>query len=294
VLPLLLGITIFSTSPYLFNAALGCTAYLVYLSKNNPARSHAQPKVQVQVRRSKGSWLAESDSDEEISYPPASTVPSYTTSLKLPSELIPSSPVPSTDANPGSLSPASAEPDSPNHTPRQWRRRHSPTPSTHTHTAINILPTPEAVSSPKMQGGHRSYPQSPTTPTFSPAKEHTGKLPFLSVYRAHMMIMTIHAILAVDFTVFPRWQGKCEDFGTSLVSESGVRPGGRLAELVRWTSASGRSCSLLESSRLDRLRASDSPEAVLSSPCSRLYGNRRLLLRSGWFVYSWSRGQTTL
>jgi phosphatidylinositol glycan class W len=32
------------------------------------------------------------------------------------------------------------------------------------------------------------------------------------------MVMTIHCILAVDFPVFPRWQGKCEDFGTSLVS----------------------------------------------------------------------------
>ena len=43
------------------------------------------------------------------------------------------------------------------------------------------------------------------------------RLPFLSVYRAHMMVMTIHCILAVDFPVFPRRMGKCEDFGTSLV-----------------------------------------------------------------------------
>lgn len=33
-----------------------------------------------------------------------------------------------------------------------------------------------------------------------------------------MMLMTVICILAVDFEVFPRWQGKCEDFGTSLVS----------------------------------------------------------------------------
>ena len=44
------------------------------------------------------------------------------------------------------------------------------------------------------------------------------RLPFLSVYRANMMVMTILCILAVDFPAFPRAQGKCEDFGTSLVS----------------------------------------------------------------------------
>ncbi len=42
-------------------------------------------------------------------------------------------------------------------------------------------------------------------------------LPFLTTYRAHMLLMTILAILAVDFPVFPRSLAKCESFGVSLV-----------------------------------------------------------------------------
>jgi glucosaminylphosphatidylinositol acyltransferase len=42
-------------------------------------------------------------------------------------------------------------------------------------------------------------------------------LPALTTYRAHMMLMTVLAILAVDFPVFPRELAKCETFGVSLV-----------------------------------------------------------------------------
>jgi phosphatidylinositol glycan class W len=45
----------------------------------------------------------------------------------------------------------------------------------------------------------------------------------LSTYRAHMMLVTVLAILAVDFPVFPRALAKCESFGVSF-----VRPAFRL------------------------------------------------------------------
>ncbi len=37
-------------------------------------------------------------------------------------------------------------------------------------------------------------------------------LPALTVYRSHMMLMTMLAIIAVDFPVFPRSLAKCETF----------------------------------------------------------------------------------
>lgn len=44
-----------------------------------------------------------------------------------------------------------------------------------------------------------------------------GPVPYLTIYRSHMILMTTIAILAVDFPVFPRRLAKCESFGVSLV-----------------------------------------------------------------------------
>ncbi|KAF7289950.1 Cytochrome P450 [Mycena indigotica] len=42
-------------------------------------------------------------------------------------------------------------------------------------------------------------------------------VPALTTYRAHMMLMTVLGILAVDFPVFPRALAKCESYGVSLM-----------------------------------------------------------------------------
>jgi len=67
---------------------------------------------------------------------------------------------------------------------------------------------------------HNNTQPLPTkTPPSNEAAVPVGpKLAGLSIYRAHMMLMTIIAILAVDFpSVFPRSLAKCESFGVSMV-----------------------------------------------------------------------------
>ncbi|PPR06511.1 hypothetical protein CVT24_002625 [Panaeolus cyanescens] len=63
-----------------------------------------------------------------------------------------------------------------------------------------------------------SQPSSPSVSHFAPRRfPKIAPLPALTTYRAHMMLMTILAILAVDFPVFPRQLAKCETFGVSLM-----------------------------------------------------------------------------
>lgn len=67
-----------------------------------------------------------------------------------------------------------------------------------------------------------SKTSSPTrTRQSSPARSSKASpmvsVPALTTYRAHMLLMTILSILAVDFPVFPRSLAKCETYGVSLV-----------------------------------------------------------------------------
>ena len=230
VLPLLLGITSLSSHPYALNAALLGCAWAVHAFRPREVTRRVN-------KRSQGKWLDESDSDEE----PAQNVTASSSATSWPLPRLSTSSSAASSAAPSPVDPPSAmssgttttgkvaSPDrleTPELSRRTFKRRHSPTPSTHTHTAIDISQTPETDKFPV--DNHPDYPPHPRArhhngtsgSTVSSSTTRSGHLPFLSVYRAHMMIMTILCILAVDFPVFPRSQGKCEDFGSSLVRRS--------------------------------------------------------------------------
>lgn len=91
--------------------------------------------------------------------------------------------------------------------------------------ALLLIPTLAVLQLPRAEIGTplpSNVPLSPsssksTSQTRQPSVEKISPLPALTTYRAHMMLMTVLAILAVDFPVFPRSLAKCETFGVSLV-----------------------------------------------------------------------------
>ena len=90
-------------------------------------------------------------------------------------------------------------------------------------TSLLLLIPPRESGTPLPSNADRlSRPSSPTqarqtASQAQPAKVSIAPLPVLTIYRAHMILMTILSILAVDFPVFPRSLAKCETYGVSLV-----------------------------------------------------------------------------
>ena len=75
---------------------------------------------------------------------------------------------------------------------------------------------------PHRESGASLPSNQPVSPTVSAPKQPwrtwIRPLPAMTTYRAYMMLMTVPAILAVDFLAVPRSLAKCETYGVSLVS----------------------------------------------------------------------------
>jgi glucosaminylphosphatidylinositol acyltransferase len=104
-------------------------------------------------------------------------------------------------------------------------------------TGVLLLVPPRESGTP-LPSGYTSAPHTPPPPPYAslepelaqPSEQPSSKekslmitpLPALTTYRAHMILMTILCILAVDFQVFPRALAKCETWGVSLVRSASL------------------------------------------------------------------------
>jgi phosphatidylinositol glycan class W len=96
--------------------------------------------------------------------------------------------------------------------PIEPRQHPLPSPPPRPATPDHVVLSPSAQSAPRAQ---------PSVAPLRPSSHFNQ--PFVTVYRAQMMLITIVCILAVDFPAFPRVFGKCETYGTSLVRSTVAR-----------------------------------------------------------------------
>ncbi|KAF8607314.1 hypothetical protein BDV93DRAFT_488337 [Ceratobasidium sp. AG-I] len=112
-------------------------------------------------------------------------------------KILPPLPPPSQPALLPPPSPSTSRPSSP-----------AATPTRTDYSSIHVLPTPIPSPTPRRS----TFPNGVSTRSNS-----VPPLPALTIYRAHMMLMTVLGILAVDFQVFPRMLSKCESWGVSVM-----------------------------------------------------------------------------
>lgn len=162
------------------------------------------------VTKPRGRWLAESDSEDEGGG--GQHTPTRRPKVKLPSQMVAEANAAEAERRSSGSASALSSPISPG---EGRRRRLSPAPGAD--AVIDIgSPQPPQRASPIKRDPPPTHTHLPHSRAGRPLRPRTH-LPFLSVYRAHMMVMTVLAILAVDFPVFPRVLGKTEDWGTGLM-----------------------------------------------------------------------------
>lgn len=237
-LPLLLGQTAFARDPLRFNGGLLAVALALFLVPSSATKNGPR----LEPRHAPGR-IEDDSSDEDAPPIAAKAVPIAhptrpTDSLRV--RIPPSrrgdahgngrtSPLPDLPMMGDLARPASASSESASAVSRALPSSHDSA-SGHRRAvsshAIEIpaSPSPATLSDPRLPP--TLHPSAGPSNRHTSTRSHSAGLgssrhfppqPFLAVYRAHMMVMTAVAILAVDFPVFPREFGKCEDWGTSLV-----------------------------------------------------------------------------